>query len=142
MDKTHLIVVGQDQPTPYLRLARKLGVGERIKFLGGRMDIPELLAAGDLLIHPAYMENTGTILLEAIAAGLPVIATDVCGYAGHIKKADAGAVVPSPFDQKLLNKNLNDALITSNREHWSANGLGYGAQSSLYHMPPNRSERH
>ena len=42
---------------------------------------------------------------------------------------------PSPFDQKLLNKNLNDALITSNREHWSANGLGYGAQSSLYHMP-------
>lgn len=135
LDKTHLIVVGQDQPTPYLRLARKLGVGERIKFLGGRMDIPELLAAGDLLIHPAYMENTGTILLEAIAAGLPVIATDVCGYAGHIKKADAGAVVPSPFDQKLLNKNLNDALITSNREHWSANGLGYGAQSSLYHMP-------
>ena len=135
LDKTHLIVVGQDQPTPYLRLARKLGVGERIKFLGGRMDIPELLAAGDLLIHPAYMENTGTILLEAIAAGLPVIATDVCGYAGHIKKADAGAVLPSPFDQKLLNKNLNDALITSTREHWSANGLSYGAQSSLYHMP-------
>ncbi|HBP83774.1 MAG TPA: glucosyltransferase I RfaG, partial [Gammaproteobacteria bacterium] len=98
-ERTRLVVVGQDQAGPYLRLAQRLGVAERVQFLGGRTDIPDLLAAGDLLVHPAYMENTGTILLEAIAAGLPVMATDVCGYADHIVKAVAGRVLASPFDQ-------------------------------------------
>jgi len=133
--QTQLVVVGQDQGRPYLRLAQKLGVADRVHFLGGRTDIPDLLAAGDLLIHPAYMENTGTILLEAIAAGLPVIATDVCGYADHIVKADAGTVLASPFDQEELNHELAAALLSAERTAWSQNGQRYGADPRLYHMP-------
>ena len=52
------------------------------------------------MVHPAHNENTGTVLLEAIAAGLPVLATDVCGYADHITAAEAGTVLDSPFDQE------------------------------------------
>ena len=133
--QTRLVVVGQDQARPYLRLAQKLGVADRVQFLGGRTDIPDLLAAGDLLIHPAYMENTGTILLEAIAAGLPVIATDVCGYADHIVKAVAGTVLASPFDQEELNHELAAALLSAERTAWSQNGQHYGADPRLYHMP-------
>ncbi len=133
--QTRLVVVGQDQARPYLRLAQKLGVADRVQFLGGRTDIPDLLAAGDLLIHPAYMENTGTILLEAIAAGLPVIATDVCGYADHIVKAVAGTVLASPFDQEELNHELARALLSAERPAWSQNGQRYGGDPSLYHMP-------
>ena len=133
--QTRLVVVGQDQARPYLRLAQKLGVADRVQFLGGRTDIPDLLAAGDLLIHPAYMENTGTILLEAIAAGLPVIATDVCGYADHIVKAVAGTVLASPFDQEELNHELARALLSAERTAWSQNGQRYGGDPSLYHMP-------
>ena len=133
--QTRLVVVGQDQARPYLRLAQKLGVADRVQFLGGRTDIPDLLAAGDLLIHPAYMENTGTILLEAIAAGLPVIATDVCGYADHIVKAVAGTVLASPFDQEELNHELAHALLSAERTAWSQNGQRYGGDPSLYHMP-------
>ncbi len=133
--QTRLVVVGQDQARPYLRLAQKLGVADRVQFLGGRTDIPDLLAAGDLLIHPAYMENTGTILLEAIAAGLPVIATDVCGYADHIVKAVAGKVLASPFDQEELNHKLAAALLSAERTAWSQNGQRYGADPRLYHMP-------
>ena len=44
----------------------------------------------DLLIHPAYNENTGTVLLEALVAGLPVLVSAVCGYAHYIAEADAG----------------------------------------------------
>ena len=135
LEHTRLVVVGQDQPGPYLRLAQRLGVAGRVQFLGGRTDIPDLLAAGDLLIHPAYMENTGTILLEAIAAGLPVIATDVCGYADHIVKAVAGKVLASPFDQEELDRELASALVSAERTLWSQNGQRYGADPSLYHMP-------
>lgn len=134
-ERTRLVVVGQDQAGPYLRLAQRLGVAERVQFLGGRTDIPDLLAAGDLLVHPAYMENTGTILLEAIAAGLPVMATDVCGYAGHIVKAVAGRVLASPFDQDELDRELASSLVSTERALWSQNGQRYGADPSLYHMP-------
>ena len=139
-EKTRLVVVGQDQPGPYQRLAHKLGISSKVQFVGGRTDIPQLLAAGDLLVHPAYMENTGTILLEAIAAGLPVIATDVCGYAGHILKAQAGKVLPSPFDQHLLDQELASALASNDRMLWSENGLRYGTQSSLYQMPKSAAD--
>jgi UDP-glucose:(heptosyl)LPS alpha-1,3-glucosyltransferase len=134
-ENAHLVVIGQDQAGPYRRLAQKLKIADKVRFLGGRTDIPELLAAGDLLIHPAYMENTGTILLEAIASGLPVIATDVCGYADHIIKANAGEVLPSPFDQAQLDEQLAAALISSRKTSWSTNGIRYGANPELYHMP-------
>ena len=134
---THLVVIGQDQAGPYRRLAQKLKIAGKVRFLGGRTDIPELLAAGDLLVHPAYMENTGTILLEAIASGLPVIATDVCGYADHIIKANAGQVLPAPFDQAQLDEQLTAALISNRKTSWSTNGIRYGANPELYHMPAN-----
>lgn len=134
-EQTHLVIVGQDQAGPYLRQAQKLGVVDHVHFLGGRTDIPDLLAAGDLLIHPALSENTGTVLLEAIAAGLPVIATDVCGYANHIAEAVAGRVLESPFDQDEMNRELATALVSPNLAIWSQNGLRYGADPNLYHMP-------
>jgi len=134
---THLVVVGQDQAGPYQRQAHKLQIADRVRFLGGRTDIPELLAAGDLLVHPTYMENIGTILLEAIASGLPVIATDVCGFTSHIIQANAGRVLPSPFDQDQLNQELTAALDPGKQALWSANGIRYGANPSFYRMSAN-----
>ena len=132
---THLVVVGQDQAGPYQRQAHKLQIADRVRFLGYRTDIPELLAAGDLLVHPTYQENIGTILLEAIASGLPVIATDVCGFTSHIIQANAGRVLPSPFDQDQLNQELTAALDPGKQALWSANGIRYGANPSLYRRP-------
>ena len=133
--KTRLAIVGEgDNRGRYARRARRLGVLNQISFLGGRGDIPQLLSAGDLLVHPAYDENTGTVLLEAITAGLPVLATDVCGYAAHIKQADAGRVLASPFEQSLLDQTLAHMLTSPEREKWAQNGLAYG-KPGLYHMP-------
>ena len=50
-----------------------------------------------ILIHPAYSEAAGMVLLEEIVAGLPVLVTDVCGFAHYINDAEAGIVEPSPF---------------------------------------------
>ena len=117
-----MVVIGQDQAGPYRRLAQKLKIADKVRFLGGRTDIPELLAAGDLLIHPAYMENTGTILLEAIASGLPVIATDVCGYADHIIRGQRRRrSCRRPFDQAQLDEQLARALVSGQRNDFLVN---------------------
>ena len=136
--RSSLIVVGHDDDEKqYRKQADRASVSQQVLFLGGRsrQEIPKLLAAGDLMVHPAHNENTGTVLLEAIAAGLPVLATDVCGYAHHIKAAEAGVVLDSPFDQKTLNTRLVSMLTSSYLDRWSANGQRYGTNPALYKMP-------
>ena len=135
--RARLIVVGDDDEHQYHKQAERLKVSGQVRFLGGRSrtDIPKLLAAGDLMVHPAYGENTGTVLLEAIAAGLPVLATDVCGYASHIKAAGAGTVLDSPFEQGALNTQLAAMLTSPDQTRWSTNGQRYGKNPALYQMP-------
>src|SRR5690606_10331413 len=70
-----LWIAGQGNPDPYIKLANELGVGKQVKMLGARDDVSELFWSADIFLHPAYSENTGTVLLEAMVAGLPVIAT-------------------------------------------------------------------
>ena len=133
--EVHYLLVGSGKPAPYLRLAKKLGIANEVTIVGGRDDVPDLLAAADLMLHPAYRESAGYTLLEAVVAGLPVLATETCGYAYHIVQAGAGAVCPEPFAQASLNKLLLDMLEQLPTAQWSANGLAYGAEDSLYTMP-------
>ncbi len=133
--EVHYLLVGSGKPAPYLRLAKKLGIANEVTIVGGRDDVPDLLAAADLMLHPAYRESAGYTLLEAVVAGLPVLATETCGYAYHIVQAGAGAVCPEPFAQASLNKMLLDMLQQLPTAQWSANGLAYGAGDSLYTMP-------
>jgi len=136
--RSSLIVVGHDDDEKqYRKQADRVSVSQQVLFLGGRsrQEIPKLLAAGDLMVHPAHNENTGTVLLEAIAAGLPVLATDVCGYAHHIKAAEAGIVLDSPFDQEALNTRLASMITSPYLDRWSANGQRYGTNPALYKMP-------
>ena len=119
-------VVGQDSPAHFPRLAKRLGLDGRIRFTGGRDDVPRLLLAADLLVHPAYHENTGTVLLEAMACGLPVLVTDTCGYAEHVARADAGIVISSPFTQTALNAAMGTMLAPdAPRADWGRKGIAY-----------------
>jgi UDP-glucose:(heptosyl)LPS alpha-1,3-glucosyltransferase len=72
--------------------------------------------------------------VEAIVAGLPVLVTDVCGYAKHVTKADAGLVVPSPFNQHNFGSQLTEMLQTDLKE-CAHNGLEYSKSEDLYSMP-------
>ena len=131
--RTRLIVIGQDDPSLFLRQARSLGIAERVSILPGRSDIPRFLLGADLLIHPAYNENTGTVLLEAQVAGLPVLVTAVCGYAHYIEEADGGRVVPEPFAQDVLDGTLAGMLADANaRVRWQANALAFAETADVY----------
>jgi UDP-glucose:(heptosyl)LPS alpha-1,3-glucosyltransferase len=139
--RTRLFVIGQDDPKPFQLQARNLGVSTQVLFLEGRGDVPRFLLGADLLIHPAYNENTGTVLLEALVAGLPVLVTDVCGYAHYIADAACGRVVPSPFEQRKLDRLLAEMLVDDEqRQRWSANALAYASSADLYSMPQRAAD--
>ncbi|MBN2706555.1 MAG: glycosyltransferase family 4 protein [Deltaproteobacteria bacterium] len=135
-----LVVIGKDNFSPFARLAKSLGIAGRVIFFPGRDDITRFLVAADLLIHPAYKENTGTVLIEALAAGLPVLTTDVCGYSGHIRQAQAGLVLASPFLQERLNLLLARMLLSRYRKTWSRNALRYVEQEDVFSMPEKAAE--
>jgi UDP-glucose:(heptosyl)LPS alpha-1,3-glucosyltransferase len=120
-----LYIIGKGQSGRLIALAKKLGVADRVNFLGGRNDVPKFLQAADLLVHPARTENTGTVLVEAMAAGLPVLTTANCGYAFHVKSAQAGVVLDEPFDQNSLNRVLSDVLGQPDLAQFRQNGLAY-----------------
>jgi glycosyltransferase involved in cell wall biosynthesis len=60
-------------------LSEELGVGERVRFLGERADVAAILAATDILLMPSWREAFGRIAVEAMAMGVPVVATNVGG---------------------------------------------------------------
>jgi glycosyltransferase involved in cell wall biosynthesis len=59
------------------QLTMELGLGDRIRFLGHRDDVPDLLAAADLFVFPSLYEGLGGSLIEAMALGLPVVTSDL-----------------------------------------------------------------
>jgi UDP-glucose:(heptosyl)LPS alpha-1,3-glucosyltransferase len=119
-NKVKLIIVGQDAARDINKLIANLKLTSQVKVKSGRDDIPYLMSASDVLIHPARYELAGHVLLEAMACGLTVITTDKCGYAPYVKDANAGIVLQSPFVQEDLNLSLievleNDRLSYQNR---------------------------
>jgi UDP-glucose:(heptosyl)LPS alpha-1,3-glucosyltransferase len=138
--KTILLIVGEGKTRPFQRLAKRLHVTEIVRFVGGREDIPRFLVAADLLLHPAYRENTGTVLIEAMAAGLPVLVTDVCGYGYHVERAGAGELVPSPFKQETLNHLLAYMLTCEKKNQWQCGGKDYVANTDVFSRPEKAAD--
>ena len=126
--RAKLYVLGRGKIELFSKIAEKNNLVEQVNFLGGREDVPDFLLAADLLVHPARTENTGTVLIEAMAAGLPVVVTENCGYAFHVQEADSGRIVPMPFEQKALDTALADVLSSSDLSRFAENGVKYTAR--------------
>jgi UDP-glucose:(heptosyl)LPS alpha-1,3-glucosyltransferase len=119
---------------PILRQAGELGVAERMRCLGFVPNESErfhdVLAAADVLVHPARNDTTGTVILEAVVNGLPAAVSSVCGYGEHVRRSGAGAVLAGAFDAEAWHAAL--AAIVPNRAALSAKGLKYGEDPALY----------
>lgn len=122
-----LLIIGQDAPQHLNKQIAELGLVAHVQVLGGRDDIPQLMQASDVMIHPARRELAGHVLLEAMASGLPVITTDQCGYAPYVEQAQAGVVLTSPFSQQALNTSLLN-LLQNSRQHYQQAGRHYAQQ--------------
>jgi glycosyltransferase involved in cell wall biosynthesis len=107
---SYLLLIGDGPLRAQLEsLARSLGIAERVTFLGRRPDVPQLLKASDIYIHSTTFDGFGIAACEAMAAGLPVIASDVPGLAQVV--GPAGVLFP-PGDDRALARELQ-ALLSS-----------------------------
>lgn len=86
---------------PLLAEHRALGLGDRVRLLGFRDDVVPLLRAADLFVLTSYLEGLGTSVLDAMAAGLPVVATAVGGVPEIVRDEVTGILVP-PRDPAAL----------------------------------------
>jgi UDP-glucose:(heptosyl)LPS alpha-1,3-glucosyltransferase len=93
---SQLWIAGRDEPAPWRRLARRLGVEERVRFLGFRRDLAAVYAAGDALLLPTRYDAFANACLEAAAAGLPVVTSGAAGAAELLR--EIGGVVEDPED--------------------------------------------
>jgi glycosyltransferase involved in cell wall biosynthesis len=75
-------------------LAARLGISARVRFLGVRQDVPDLLNAADIFTLPSISEAASLTLLEAMAAGLPAVVTDVGGNGEIVRAGVDGLLVP------------------------------------------------
>lgn len=112
-EPVRLLVVGGD---PFgdgeQRLAadiERLGLGARVLPLGIRHDVPDLLAASDLFVLPSLWEGLGLVFLEAMAVGLPIVATNVSAIPEVVDDGVTGWLVP-PSDPAALADAVQRAL--------------------------------
>ncbi len=106
-----LIVVGIDRAmTSYARLARKLGVGDRVSFLGARENVEELYRAADVMALPSLSEAFGNVVIEAMACGLPVMTSAQSGVAELMPPELRDFIVQDPSNPSEIAHRL-DALI-------------------------------
>lgn len=95
-------------------LARELGIQDRVDFMGDRSDVPSLLAASDVFVLASKSEMLPISILEAMRAGLPVIASDVGGVSEAVVHRETGFLVPSgsasALTQALVELSGNHAL--------------------------------
>jgi UDP-glucose:(heptosyl)LPS alpha-1,3-glucosyltransferase len=135
--QAHLVVGGigrgERKGSDFRQLAEKRGVARRIHwqgFLSGDR-LVTAIAGADALAHPARVDVTGGVILEAIVNGLPVVATGVCGFAPHVLRSGAGRIVPEPFDAAAFSAALGEVCGPANAA-CSAKGIAYGHSPSLY----------
>lgn len=125
--KLHVVIVGSGElRDDYLALAARLGVKDSVHLLGDRQDVPDCLAAMQLFVLPSLNEGMGRALIEAMAAGLPVVASRVGGVPAIVEDRRTGLLVPAG-DAGALAKALEELL---NKPEW-AGELGAAASRSI-----------
>jgi UDP-glucose:(heptosyl)LPS alpha-1,3-glucosyltransferase len=97
-----LVVVGHPKFGRYSRQAERLGIADRIRFLGHRDDPRDCYFAADFLVHPTFYDPCSLVALEALACGLPVITSRYNGASELLSPPIDGAVIDDPHDAAAL----------------------------------------
>jgi glycosyltransferase involved in cell wall biosynthesis len=113
----HLLLVGDGE----LRASLEAQVADatlshRIHFMGSRSDVPDLLAASDLFVLPSLWEGLSMALLEAMATGLPIVASEVSGTVQAIVPGEHGLLIP-PGEPRAIVDAISALLSDPDRAH-------------------------
>lgn len=123
-----LLVVGADVAAPFKRLAEHLGVSDRVIFAGARSDLPTIYPAADAFVLPTLYETFALVCIEAMASGLPVLASPVGGIEDYLRDGVNGLHIQRDATEiaAKLDRLLNDReLHASLRETGIATAQNY-----------------
>jgi glycosyltransferase involved in cell wall biosynthesis len=112
--------------------AQELGLGSHIIFLGQRTDIPDLMAASDISVLPSHEEGFSNVVLESMAAGLPVVATRVGGNPEAIVDGETGWLVPPKKPKELALKIMDLLHDPEKAKKWGEAGRRRVEQNFSY----------
>lgn len=101
---TFLLVVGRDNPSAYRNIAAQLGIDSKIIFCKQIGDIQNVLAIADAAVLPTYYDPSSRVILEALAAGKPVITTVFNGAADLFTADRHGIIIDSPQNIPALSQ--------------------------------------
>lgn len=111
--KIHYLIAGDGELKEHLeKVASELKISDRVHLSGYRNDMMELYKCADLLIHPSFREGLSVAIMEAMAAGLPVICSDIRGNRDLICKEN----LFSPFDIREIKKDIEKILYGDKKD--------------------------
>lgn len=102
-----LLIVGRGKPNRYKHQADRLGISNRVRFVGTTDRISAFYHAADVLVHPTFYDPCSRVVLEALAVGLPCITTRWNGAAEMMEDGKHGFVIDSPHDVASLTRAMN-----------------------------------
>lgn len=128
LPRLRVAIVGRGSRDDVARLERRIdeaGLGGIVRLLGHRGDVPELLAASQMLVHPSHAEAFPTVVLEAMIAGRAIVATDCGGPSEIIADGETGLLVP-PRDPGAL----ADAIVGLGVDRARRDAIGTAASEA------------
>lgn len=119
-DLTKILVVGRSNEKPFVEIAKKLGLAERVIFVGHAPKVQEYFACADIFCFPTLDEAFGLVITEALAAGLPTITSKIAGAAELMQNGKDGLLLDDPTSPQEIASKIN-LLINDKRlrEHIS-----------------------
>lgn len=121
---TLLLIAGEGELWDQLNAeAKELRIERNVLFLGPRLDVPEILQLQDVFVLPSLFEGLPLVLLEAMAASLPIVATDVGGNRQAVRDGLNGFIVPSKDSVALCSAIKRLIENSATRESFSRNSL-------------------
>ena len=129
-----LFIVGQEPVPRIRRLIKRLGLVDHVRFPDDGIDFDALLFGADLLVAPSREGAAGRALLEATAAGLPVVATQCTDHASVVRDASSGLLIGEPYSQETFDRAVLRHVDGIFRADGRDNALTYSREHGIYKL--------
>jgi len=130
LPEVEFLLVGDGPLRPgFETMATELGIAPKVIFAGERHDIPAMLASMDVSVLISSSESLSNVILESMAAGVPVVATNVGGNPELVKDGETGMLVPPGDEDRLVDALLRLARDAGLRRHCSQSGREFSRSS-------------
>jgi UDP-glucose:(heptosyl)LPS alpha-1,3-glucosyltransferase len=130
--RVRLLVIGRGDEKVYGRLAREMGLGDAVVFTGAvaRGKLPEFYLAGDIYAMLSRFDTFGMVVLEAMAAGLPVLISGSVGARDVVREGENGFVVENPADPEAIAERIETMMNGNARERMCREALKTAGENS------------